>query len=421
MLTRRDFSKSLLASSALLASGPSTFAAQMQETHRHSDAHQDIDLLIKGGRVVDPAQRTNALMDVAVKDGKILEVAVDIPESRAKRVFSAKDRLVTPGLIDIHVHAYDGVTACMNADHYCMPRGTTTCVDAGSMGYLFTERFVEDIVRNRATRVYALVHIAALGAVTGLDYVQDNLDWVDPEPAAEAANAYKPAIVGIKVHLQASKSRHPKELELEFTRRGIAAAEASHLPLMAHLNDTYYPLGEHLKLMRKGDVFTHCFNDFPTTRIIDANGHILPEVRDARDRGIIFDTAIGHGHPHFRFNVAEKCLQQGFLPDTISTDLNDEHATEYVFDLPTTVSKFMALGMDLNTVLERVTVNPTRVFDYGVKLGTLSHGSEADIGIFALNEGQYDFVDGGGTKRTGHQMFVNKAVVCRGKLYVNQV
>jgi dihydroorotase len=420
VLTRRDFSKSILAGTAMLAS-KHTMVAQMQENHKPINPDQEYDLLIKGGTVVDPGQRLHSKLDIAVKDGKILDVSPDIKESRAREVFSAKDKLVTPGLIDIHVHAYDGVTACMNADHYCMPRGTTTCVDAGSMGYLFINRFIEDIVHNRITRVYALVHVAALGAVTGLDYVQEDLNWVVPEPAAEAANHNKPVVVGIKVHLQTSKSRRPKDLEMEFTRRGLAAAEASHLPLMAHLNDTYYPLRDHLKLLRKGDIFTHCFNDFPQTRIIDANGRILPEVREARERGIIFDTAIGHGHPHFRFDVADKCIQQGFLPDTISTDLNNEHAIEYVFDLPTTVSKFLALGMDLDDALERVTVNPAKVFNYGVPLGTLKIGSEADVGIFELQEGKFEFVDGSGAKRVGRQRLVNKATVCRGELYVNQV
>jgi dihydroorotase len=393
----------------------------MQEAHKAKNAHQDYDLLIKGGTVVDPGQNINSALDVAVKDGKIAATAANIPETRARQVFWAKGRIVTPGLIDLHVHAYDGVTAGMNADHYCMPRGTTTCVDAGSMGCLFIKRFVEDIVDNRMTRVYALVHIAALGAVTGLDYVQDDPNWIDPDMAAEAAIQNKPAVVGIKVHLQTSKSRHPKEMEKEFMKRALQAAEMAKLPLMVHLNDTYYPLKEHLNLMRKGDVFTHCFNDFPNTRMLDANGKILREVHDARERGVIFDTAIGHGHPHFRFDVAEKCIQQGFLPDTISTDLNNEHAVEYVFDLPTTVSRFLALGLTLDQALKCVTVNPSKVFDYGVSLGSLHAGSEADIGIFEIQEGSFEFLDGGGAKRIGRQMMVNKAAVCRGQLFVNQV
>jgi dihydroorotase len=420
MITRRDFSKSFLAGTALLTSGAGSFA-QMQEAHKAKNAHQDYDLLIKGGTVVDPGQKVNSAMDIAVKDGKVAATAANIPESRARQVFSAKGRIVTPGLIDLHVHAYDDVTAGMNADHYCMPRGTTTCVDAGSMGCLFIKRFVEDIVANRMTRVYALVHIAALGAVTGLDYVQDDLNWIDPDMAAEAAIQNKPSVVGIKVHLQTSKSRHPKEMEMEFIRRALQAAELAKLPMMAHLNDTYYPLKDHLSLMRKGDIFTHCFNDFPQTRILDANGKILPEVREARERGVIFDTAIGHGHPHFRFDVAEKCLQQGFLPDTISTDLNNEHAVEYVFDLPTTVSRFLALGMTLDKALECVTVNPSKVFDYGVSLGSLQVGSEADIGIFEIQDGSFEFLDGGGAKRIGRQRMVNKATVSRGELFVNQV
>jgi dihydroorotase len=420
MITRREFSKYCVAGAALLSS-KSEASGQMQEAHKPKNLHWDYDLLIKGGTVVDPAQKINGALDVAIKDGKIFEVSSNLPEGRARQVFWAKDKIVTPGLIDLHVHAYDGVTAGMNADHYCMPRGTTTCVDAGSLGCLFIKRFVEDIVANRTTRVYGLVHIAALGAVTGLDYVQDDLNWIDPDMAAEAAIENKPAVVGIKVHLQTSKSRHPKEMEMEFIKRALQAAETAKLPMMAHLNDTYYPLKNHLNLMRRGDVFTHCFNDFPQTRIIDANGKILPEVREARERGVIFDTAIGHGHPHFRFNVAEKCIQQGFLPDTISTDLNNEHAVEYVFDLPTTVSRFLALGMSFDKALECVTTNPAKVFDYGVSLGSLQKGSEADVGIFELQEGKFEFLDGGGAKRLGHQKLLNKASICRGELFVNQV
>src|SRR4029077_11951148 len=148
-----------------------------------------------------------------------------------------------------------------------------------------------------------------------------NLDWANPQLTAMAALKNKPAVVGIKVHLSQRFSTRPKDMEKEIMKRALETAEASHFPLMVHLNETYYPLRDNLDKMRKGDIFTHCFNEFPTTNPIDANGKVRPEVRDARQRGVIFDIGSGANHPHFTFDVAEKCLQQDFRPDTISSDL----------------------------------------------------------------------------------------------------
>jgi len=428
MLTRRDFSKSVLAGSASLLvsrelSVPGSAVAKALRPQDES-SNKKYDLLVKGGTVIDPAQGLHASLDVGVKDGKILEVSRDIPQSLALMTFSAKDRVVTPGFIDMHTHWWDQglaeLTGSIDADHYCLGRGVTTVVDAGSTGFLAISRFVRDVVNTAITRIHPLVHIAAVGPVTGLPYPMENLDWVNPQLTAQAALKNKPAVVGIKVHLSQSMSSRPKDLEPEFLKRALEAAEASHFPLMVHLNETYYPLRYSLDKMRKGDIFTHCFNKFPTTCPLDANGKILPEVREARERGVIFDVGEGFGHPHFRLDVAEKCFQQGFLPDTISTDMNKSHIND-IHDLTTTVSKLMALGMDLDKAVERVTVNPTKVYDFGVQIGTLRAGSEADISIFDLQEGKYEFVDGSGAKRVGAQKLVNKAVVCRGRLYVNQI
>ena len=170
-------------------------------------------------------------------------------------------------------------------------------------------------------------------------------------------------------------------------------------------------------MMRKGDVFTHIYNNH-SHGILDARGKILPEVREARERGIIFDPA--QGRPHFSFDTAEKALQQDFLPDTISTDLNTGNVGAGVFDLPTMVSKFMVMGMDLDKAIERVTIRPAQVFDYGAKLGTLLPGYEADIGIFELQEGKFVFEDSDGKKRMGNQMLVNKSAICRGQFFINE-
>jgi dihydroorotase len=429
MITRRDFSRSVIAGgAALLTSGDLSVAGSaaarpsppQDEVPRNNN--KKYDLLIKGGTVVDPGQGLHAPLDVGVKDGKILEVSRDIPESQAGKTFSAKDRVVTPGFIDLHTHWWDqglaALTGGMNADHYCLGRGVTTVVDAGSTGYLAISRFVKDIVDTSVTRIYPLVHLSPVGPVSGLEYPMENLNWVNPQLTAQAAVKNKPAVVGIKVHLSERMSSRPKDLEPEFLKRALEAAEASHFPLMIHLNETYYPLRDNLNRMRKGDIFTHCFNGFPTTNPLDANGKIRPEVREARARGVIFDTGDSLTHAHFRFDVADKCLQQGFLPDTLSSDMSKGHANE--FDLTIVVSKWMAMGVELDKAIELVTVNAAKVFDFGVQIGTLRPGSEADIGIFELQEGRFEFFDGSGAKRVGRKL-TNKAAVCRGELYVNQI
>jgi predicted amidohydrolase len=190
------------------------------------------------------------------------------------------------------------------------------------------------------------------------------------------------------------------------------------MPLMAHIEDPFSPLPDILKMLRKGDVFTHCYNNRAHS-ILDANGKIIPEARDARERGVIFDPA--QGQTHFSFDVAEKCMAQGFLPETISTDLTIVTVERRVFDLPTMVSKFMSIGVPLDKAVSMVTINPTRVFDFGAQIGTLRPGSEADISIYELRDGKFDFEDSDGIKRTGQKMLASKAVVRRGQLFINAV
>ncbi|MHB8217042.1 MAG: amidohydrolase/deacetylase family metallohydrolase [Candidatus Sulfotelmatobacter sp.] len=413
MLTRRAFSKYMLASGTAMLAAGDIGATASQTPGAEQRSNPDCDLLIKGGTVIDPARHIHSQMDVAVKNGKILEISGAIPEIRATKVLSAKGQIVTPGLIDLHVHCFDGFGG-VNADHYCLSRGVTTVVDCGSAGYSMIEGFIRYIIRASSTRIMVLVDIGALGTVIGTKDTMMNLDWVNPSLAAKAANENKPDVVGVKVRLQ--KTIQGSQ-DLECLKRALAAAEAAHLPLMVHISDPYSPLPEILKLMRKGDVYTHLYNSH-SHGILDASGKILPEVLEAKERGIIFDSA--HGRSHFSFSTAEKALKQGFFPDTISTDLSEGNVNGPVYDLPTTLSKFMALGMDLDAVVERVTVKPAKVFDYGAQLGTLQPGSEADIGIFELREGTFEFVDSDRETRLGHERLVNRATVRRGELFINQ-
>lgn len=414
MPSRRDFAKYVLAGGAGMLAPRGLWPASAGVPDPPQNANEKFDLLIEGGTVIDPSQNLNGPFDVAIKSGKILEVSKNIAKDRALKTVSAKDRIVTPGFIDMHAHCYDGVGNGMNADRYCLGRGVTTVVDAGSAGSATFPNFRKYIVNNSMTRIVALVHISPIGTIM-YDGGLFNLAWLNPELTAKMATDNKPVVVGIKIQLSKSISGAN---DLEALKRALQAAEIARLPLMVHIDDPYSPLPDILKPLRKGDIFTHVYNNH-THSILDADGKIIPEAREARMRGVIFDPA--QGQTHFSFDVAEKCIQQGFLCETISTDLTLVTAERRVFDLPTMVSKFLAIGLPLEKAVAMVTVNPARVFDYGAQIGTLRPGSEADVSIFELRDGKFDFEDSDGVKRTGQKMLIDKAVVRRGQLIVNAV
>jgi dihydroorotase len=414
MPNRRDFAKYVLAGGAGMLAPRGLWPAAAGVPSPPQNADEKFDLLIEGGTVIDPSRNLNGAFDVAIKDGKILEVSKNIVKDRALKTVSAKDRIVTPGFIDMHAHCYDGVSIGMNADRYCLGRGVTTAVDAGSAGYATFPNFRKYVINTSTTRIVALVHISPIGTIMyegGLS----NLSWLNPQLTAKMAMDNKPIVVGIKIQLTKAISGAN---DLEALKRALQAAEIAHLPLMVHIDDPYSPLQDILKPLRKGDIFTHCYNNH-THGILDANGKIIPEAREARERGVIFDPA--QGQTHFSFDVAEKCMQQGFLCDTISTDLTVVTVERRVFDLPTMVSKFMAIGVPLDKAVAMVTANPARVFDFGAQIGTLRPGSEADVSIFELRDGKIEFEDSDGIKRTGQKMLANKAVVRRGQLFINAV
>jgi dihydroorotase len=417
MLTRRQFSK-LIVGSGLLASSNSEAASASQPPPAQGAEQAgtpDFDLLIKGGIVIDGGQNLHAPLDVAVKDGKILELSPDIPAARAVRVVSAKGKIVTPGLIDVHVHVFEGVGPTgLNADQYCLGRGVTTAVDAGSTGYADIAGFRQYVIKPSATRVYALVDIGARGTLLGLIGNYANLDWVNAQLTARAAETNKPDVVGIKVRLSREITGSN---DLEILKRALEAARISQLPLMVHVGDSFSPLPEILVQMRKGDVLTHCYTGRPHGPL-DANGKIIPEMLDCRQRGVLFD--VGDGGPHLDLDVAEKCLQQNFLPDSIGTDLGGLSYNGPVYDLVTELSKFLLLGLSVDQVIERVTVRPTRMFNFGAELGSLRPGAVADITILEIREGSFLFTDSSGKKRTGKQKLQSAAAIRAGKLYVNR-
>src|SRR3977135_2638759 len=274
MLTRRQFSK-LIVGSGLLASSNFEAAGASPAQGGEQAAALDCDVLIKGGTVIDPGQNLHAPLDVAVKNGKILEVSPDIPVARARSVVSAKGKIVTPGLVDAHVHVFEGMGPIpVNADLYCLERGVTTAVDTGSTGYAGIAAFKKYVIRPSATRIYALLDINGFGVMMGLAGEYGNLDWVNSQSTARAAEENKPDVVGIKCRLSRETTGSN---DLEVLKRALEAADSSHLPLMVHIGDSYSPLREIISRMRKGDVLTHCFNGRPNG-ILDANRKLRPEV-----------------------------------------------------------------------------------------------------------------------------------------------
>ncbi len=374
------------------------------------------DLLVRGGRVVDPSRGVSALLDVAVSGSKIARVAAGIPESQARFALDAGGKIVTPGLIDVHVHVYDGVAPLgIPADPNCIAKGVTTVVDAGSSGahtFPGLRRWVINVVD---TRVYALLNISVVGQST---LSNDNphgelldLRYANPKLAVRTIERNRDVILGVKVRLSRNIAG---EHDLAALRLAREAADAVRLPLMAHIGDTRSPLGDILALLKKGDVVTHSFHG-REHGILDPSGRVLGAVRAAVARGVNLD--VGHGRGSFSFDVAAKALAQELPPGTISSDVHQFNVNGPVFDLATTLSKYLHLGMSLEEVIRRATANPAALFGFPKGLGTLAVGAEADIAVFTLAEGDFEFVDTLRQKRIGHRKLLPVATVKAGRIY----
>jgi len=374
------------------------------------------DLLVKGGRVIDPSQGLSAERDIAISGHNIAHVASAIPESEARQVLNASGKIVTPGLIDIHVHVYDGVAPLgIPADPTCVAKGVTTVVDAGSAGAHTFPGFRKYVINVVDTRVYALLNISVVGQST---LSTDNpygelldLRYANPKLAIRTIENNRDVILGVKIRLTRNIAGDHDLAALKLARE---AADAVQLPLMAHIGGSYSPLKDILALLKKGDVITHSFRG-GEGGILDDNGRILPEVRSAVARGVRLD--IGHGAGSFSFDTAEKALRQDLLPGTISSDVHQFNINGPVFDLATTLSKFLHLGLTLEQVIERSATDPANTFGFPKGLGTLREGAEADVAVFTLAEGDFEFVDALQQRRIGHRKLLPVATVKAGKIY----
>lgn len=365
--------------------------------------NQSIDILIKGGHVIDPANNIDGVMDVAVMEGKISAVALNIPANGAKKVIDAKGLYVTPGLIDMHVHVFmgndlgsyiaDGQTSVM-PDGFTFRSGVTTVVDAGSSGWRNFRQFKEQTIDRARTRVLALLNIVGTG-MYGRFEEQDVSDMNPVMTAHMIKRLFPDIIVGIK-------SAHYWG---DFTQvdRAVEAGKLAGVPVMVDFGEHDPPNSieslfmEHL---RPGDIFTHTFSYGPKQRetIVDENNKVKPFIFAAQKRGIIFD--VGHGGGAFSWRQAVPALKQGFKPNVISTDLHTQSMNGGMKDLANVMSKFLNMGMSVQEVVARTTVNPAKVINRP-ELGTLSVGSEADVAILNLREGDFGFLDVRGGKLKG--------------------
>ena len=391
MLTRREFLQATAAGALAVSCPPRLLGAKY-------------DLLLKGGRVIDPSQGVNRIMDVAIGGGRIAALERNIPVADATEVVDVRGKLVTAGLVDIHSHVQD---PAMPPAH-CLSTGVTAQVDAGSRGADNVGDLVE-IARSAPNRVRIFLNLARRGLGGGEGELL-NFENADAAAARRAIEASRDVIIGIKARLSRTVAG---DHDLDAIRRAQEVTVPLNLPLMVHVGQTASPMPAILALLRRGDIVTHMYAP-PPNGILDESGRVFREVREARRRGIWFDIGNGRNN-HITWEVAERAIQQDFLPDTISSDLTAPGLTTRVFDFPTVLSKFLLLGMPLEKVIACATVNAARAVPAFNGLGTLRKGVPADIAVFELRQGDFEFVDNLDTKRTGHQKLVASAVITGGK------
>jgi dihydroorotase len=383
---------------------------------RSSDTERAMyDLLITGGTVIDPAAGISGRKDVAFTNGKVAIIAGSISPSEAIESIDAAGKLVTPGLIDAHVHVFDGVSHFgIEPDSTCLAHGATTVVDAGSAGADTFNGFRKYVIEASETRIYAHMNISSMGMISLEVGELDDIKWASVPKALAAIERHRDLVLGVKVRLtrNAIVGRDAGLKPLYLARE---AADAAGLPIMVHPQDSWAEsLDDVLAVMRKGDMMTHMYHG-ERHGIIGEDGRIRTAVRAARDRGVIFD--VGHGGGSFTWNVCEAALAQEFPPTTISSDLHTYNVNGPVFDLVTTVSKFLHLGMPLGDAIERVTAVPAQFIGREDDLGTLKPGAEGDAVVLEQREGSFDLVDCAGVTRNASMKLIPTAVVKAGRRY----
>ena len=384
MMNRRRF-LSTTAAGAILASVPRVFTAAA-----------NYDLVIKGGRDIDPSMRLDAVRDVAISGGRIAAVEANIAADAAETI-DARGKIVTPGLIDIHTHC--GRSG--QGPELVLQDGVTGWIDAGSQG---ADHIADTIAvaRSSPQQGRVLINIGRAGILPD----GDTMDLT----RADVGARNRDFIAGVKARLSRDVAGAN---DYEVLRRAQEVATAFNLPVMIHMGQTLSPLPRLFTLLKPGDVVTHMFAP-PPNSIIDDNGRILPEVLAARRGGVWFD--VGNGQTgHMRWDTVESIMKTGFWPDTFSTDWNTNSRTTGVIDLPNCMSKLLGFGMPVPQAIACATSNASRTFEVFRDRGTLNVGAPADVALIELREGNFEFLDNYGNKRIGNQRFFPSGTVLGGK------
>lgn len=370
------------------------------------------ELILRGARVIDPSQDFDGIADVAFKEGRVSGFGPNLPAGPETEIRDVSGAIVTPGLIDLHTHVYWGGTSLgIDPDEFCRLSGVTTSIDTGSAGPGNWAGFRKHIIERAEARVLAYLHVSFAGifgfSKTVMVGESEDIRLMAPREAAEVADANRDLIVGIKVrvgrHASGDQGAAPLDIALQ-------VADEVGMPLMCHIDHPPPSYEEVLAMLRPGDVLTHCFRPFPNAPCT-AQGTVKRAVREARERGVLFD--IGHGMGSFSFKTARAMLAQGFAPDTISSDVHQLCIDGPAFDQVTTMSKFLCLGMEFSEVVRRSTVNAAFALKRP-EYGSLKVGSLGDATMLSVREGEFDYVDTVGERMTGAQRIVSEGVVLKG-------
>ena len=371
------------------------------------------DILIKGGEVIDPSQNLSGIRDIAVKGGKILEVAESLTDYEPRETLDARGLLVTPGLIDLHVHVYTAHTPMgLDADELCPAGGVTTMLDTGSAGSYNFAGFVRDDINRCRTEILGLVNLSCIGLVAyQLGELMDPR-YADPEGVVRVIKEHPNVAVGVKIRAGAHIIGSGEQGRSHFMQ-AVKAARDSNTWLMVHIGECPMTIPDMLEHMEPGDCITHCFKG-GSTRVLDENDRVFDAVRKAAERGVIFD--VGHGQGSFQWEVAEAAQEQGFEPTTISTDLHWMNLHGPVYDMPACMSKYLMLGVPLERVIEMSTTRPAKALNRKGDIGTLKVGTVADIAVLEKQEGRFNFTDSYKQTRIGNELLVAASTVRRGEI-----
>jgi dihydroorotase len=349
------------------------------------------------------------MLDVAIQGNRIAAVDQNIPAQQAARVIDAGGQIVTPGLVDLHTHVYHNVTFWgIQADPVAARSGVTTWLDVGSAGGYNLNGFREWIAKPSHSRIYALLNISSIG-LTATTWELANINYCDVALCVKMIDLNRDLVLGVKARID-NNTVGPNGIE-PLSRARIAAEQAQ-LPMMVHIGRGPPALVDVLGLMRPGDILTHCFTGH-NMRIIDDKGQLLAAAKQAWESGIVMD--IGHGAGSFSFETAEALIDAGYQPDVISSDIHQLSIHGPLYDLPTCLSKFLALGMALEDVIRAATIRPAQVIGMANQIGTLKVGSLADVALFNVVQGDFAFYDVFMNRRNGKQLLHNTLTIVDGQ------